>query len=84
MRCIVGVTVHADQKNRFHAWQSSILFSILFVLHLILSWSTFLSWVLLLVDLGTIGYLTMRAYRDGMLWILLYSSGADVIQSGYT
>lgn len=55
----------ANLTYRFHAWQSSILFSILFVLHLVLSWSRFLSWVLFLVDLGAIGYLTMRAYRDG-------------------
>lgn len=39
----------------------------MFVLHLVLSWSRFLSWVLFLADLGLIGYLTMRAYRDGKL-----------------
>lgn len=49
---------------RFHAWQSALLFSAMFVLHLILSWSSFLSWVLFVGDLGLIGYLTMRAYRD--------------------
>lgn len=50
---------------RFHAWQSSLLFSAMFVLHLIFSWSSFLSWVIFIADLGLIGYLTMRAYRDG-------------------
>jgi uncharacterized membrane protein len=51
--------------NRFHAWQSSLLFSAIFVLHLIFSWSKFLSWVIFVGDILLIGYLTMRAYRDG-------------------
>ena len=51
--------------NRFHAWQSSLLFSAIFVLHLIFSWSSILSWMLFVVDLGLIGFLTMHAYRDG-------------------
>lgn len=50
---------------RFHAWQSSLLFSAAFLLHLIFSFSTVLSWMLLIVDFGAIGFLTMRAYRDG-------------------
>ncbi|EON64883.1 hypothetical protein W97_04117 [Coniosporium apollinis CBS 100218] len=49
---------------RFHAWQSSLLFTFLFVMHIIFSWSSFLSWLLFVCDLGLIGYLTMRAYRD--------------------
>ncbi|KAI9050868.1 hypothetical protein LZ554_004986 [Drepanopeziza brunnea f. sp. 'monogermtubi'] len=56
-----------EQKSdyvRFHAWQSSLLFSALFVLHLIFSWSSFLSWLFFIGDLGLIGYLTSRAYRD--------------------
>ncbi|CAL3964154.1 unnamed protein product [Diplocarpon coronariae] len=56
-----------EQKSdyvRFHAWQSSLLFSTIFVLHLIFSWSSFLSWFIFVGDLGLIGYLTMRAYRD--------------------
>jgi hypothetical protein len=36
------------------------------VLHLIFSWSSFLSWVIFVGDLALIAYLTMRAYRDGM------------------
>jgi uncharacterized membrane protein len=55
----------AKWGSRFHAWQSALLFSAIFVVHLILSWSGFLSWVLFLADLGLICYLTMRAYRDG-------------------
>ncbi|KAE8452349.1 hypothetical protein EG329_001049 [Mollisiaceae sp. DMI_Dod_QoI] len=56
-----------EQKSdyvRFHAWQSALLFSAIFVLHLIFSWSTFMSWVIFVGDLGLIGYLTMRAYKD--------------------
>ncbi|KFY42395.1 hypothetical protein V494_02446 [Pseudogymnoascus sp. VKM F-4513 (FW-928)] len=49
---------------RFHAWQSALLFSAMFVVHLVFAWSSFLSWVLLLGDIGMIGYLTMRAYKD--------------------
>ncbi|CAG8950278.1 hypothetical protein HYFRA_00006770 [Hymenoscyphus fraxineus] len=49
---------------RFHAWQSSLLFSAIFVVHLIFSWSTLVSWILFAVDLLLIGYLTFRAYRD--------------------
>lgn len=50
---------------RFHAWQSALLFSFMFVIHIVFSWSTIMSWLLFLVDLAVIGYLTMRAYRDG-------------------
>jgi uncharacterized membrane protein len=50
---------------RFHAWQSALLFSAIFVLHLIFSWSTFLSWLMFVGDLGLIGLLTFHAYRDG-------------------
>lgn len=53
--------------DRFHAWQSALLFSAIFVVHLLFSWSSFMSWLLFLGDLGLIGYLTMRAYKDGMI-----------------
>ncbi|KAG9729347.1 hypothetical protein KCU73_g12141, partial [Aureobasidium melanogenum] len=49
---------------RFHAWQSSLVFATLFVLHLLLSWSRFLSWLLFVGDLGLIVLLVFRAYRD--------------------
>ncbi|KAF8535538.1 hypothetical protein BDD12DRAFT_854860 [Trichophaea hybrida] len=49
---------------RFHAWQSSLLFAFLVVAHLIFSFSTFLSYTLLVVDLVLIAYLSMKAYRD--------------------
>ncbi|EPE36677.1 UPF0132-containing protein [Glarea lozoyensis ATCC 20868] len=57
----------AERKSdyvRFHAWQSSLLFSAIFVLHLIFSWWSFISWVLFAGDIALIGYLTFRAYRD--------------------
>jgi len=56
-----------EQKSdyvRFHAWQSALLFTAIFILHLIFSWSSFISWTFFLCDIVLIGYLTMRAYRD--------------------
>ncbi|KAI5811617.1 hypothetical protein DFH27DRAFT_37633 [Peziza echinospora] len=55
---------HKSDYVRFHAWQSSLLFTALAILHFILSFSSFLSYTLLLCDLGLIGWLTVRAYRD--------------------
>ncbi|KAL2120941.1 hypothetical protein VTJ04DRAFT_4968 [Mycothermus thermophilus] len=49
---------------RFHAWQSSLLFTALFVVHLLFSWSTFLSWLFFLGDLVLIGWLVLNSYRD--------------------
>ena len=49
---------------RFHAWQSSLLFTAIFILHLIFSFSTVLSWMFFIGDLVLIGWLTMRAYQD--------------------
>jgi len=40
------------------------LFSAIFILHLILSWSKFLSWFLFAIDLLLIGFLALHAYRD--------------------
>ncbi|KAA8646144.1 hypothetical protein EYZ11_001551 [Aspergillus tanneri] len=55
---------HKSDYVRFHAWQSSMLFTAMFIIHLIFSWSSFLSWILLICDLVLIGLLSMRAYRD--------------------
>ncbi|RAK99780.1 uncharacterized protein BO80DRAFT_358431 [Aspergillus ibericus CBS 121593] len=55
---------HKSDYVRFHAWQSSMLFTVMFIFHLIFSWSSFLSWVLFICDLVMIGFLSMRAYRD--------------------
>lgn len=49
---------------RFHAWQSSLLFAFMFVIHIIFSWTSIISWLLFIVDIGLIGYLTFRAYKD--------------------
>ena len=35
------------------------------VIHLMFAWSSFLSWSLLILDIGLIGFLGMHAYRDG-------------------
>ncbi|ETI26023.1 hypothetical protein G647_02800 [Cladophialophora carrionii CBS 160.54] len=55
---------HKSDYVRFHAWQSSMLFAALFVLHLILAWSKILSWMLFAIDLLLIGFLSLHAYRD--------------------
>ncbi|RMD44810.1 hypothetical protein DV735_g265, partial [Chaetothyriales sp. CBS 134920] len=55
---------HNSDYVRFHAWQSSMLFSALLLLHLVLSWSRILSWLLFGIDLYLIVLLSMRAYRD--------------------
>ncbi len=55
---------HKSDYVRFHAWQSSMLFASIFVLHLILSWSRVLSWMLFAIDLALIGFLSLHAYRD--------------------
>ncbi|OOO10374.1 DASH complex, subunit Duo1 [Aspergillus oryzae] len=55
---------HKSDYVRFHAWQSSMLFTVMFILHLIFAWSSFFSWTLFLCDLAMIGFLSVRAYRD--------------------
>ena len=49
---------------RFHAWQSALVFAFLFVVHLIFSWSSILSWLIFVGDLCLIALLTFRAYVD--------------------
>ncbi|KAF8245311.1 hypothetical protein K440DRAFT_655674 [Wilcoxina mikolae CBS 423.85] len=58
------ITEHKSDFVRFHAWQSSLLFAFLVVVHLIISFSAFLSYTLLVVDLALIAYLSMKAYQD--------------------
>ncbi|KAJ5155509.1 hypothetical protein N7492_008312 [Penicillium capsulatum] len=58
------LTEHKSDYVRFHAWQSSMLFTVIFILHLIISFSAFLSWTLFAIDLLLIGFLSLRAYRD--------------------
>jgi len=49
---------------RFHAYQSSMVFSAVFLVHLIFSWSAVLSWIIFVLDLVLIGFLSLKAYRD--------------------
>ncbi|KAJ4993994.1 hypothetical protein SVAN01_00471 [Stagonosporopsis vannaccii] len=58
------VMEHQSDYVRFHAWQSSLLFAFIFVVHIIFSWSSFISWVMVVGDVGLIGWLTWRAYLD--------------------
>ncbi|KAI4608733.1 hypothetical protein J4E80_008938 [Alternaria sp. BMP 0032] len=58
------VLEHQSDYVRFHAWQSSLLFAFVFVVHIIFSWSSFISWVLFIGDVAGIGWLTWRAYLD--------------------
>lgn len=55
---------HRSDYVRFHAWQSSLLFAFIFVIHIIFSWSRFISWLLFACDIVLIAFLTVHAYRD--------------------
>ncbi|KAG0155108.1 hypothetical protein PDIDSM_681 [Penicillium digitatum] len=55
---------HKSDYVRFHAWQSSMLFATMFIIHLLFCWSSFLSWTLFIVDIALIGFLSMHAYQD--------------------
>lgn len=55
---------HKSDYVRFHAWQSSMLFTAILVLHIIFSASKVLSWMLFALDLILMGFLATRAYRD--------------------
>lgn len=66
-----GEVCGADGENRFHAWQSSLVFTAVFFVHLIFSWSSALSWILFVGDLALIAWLVFRAYKDGM-YLLCY------------
>ncbi|CAK7272332.1 hypothetical protein SEPCBS119000_005067 [Sporothrix epigloea] len=49
---------------RFHAWQGSLTFTVMILLHLIFSRVWFLSWVVFLCHLALMGWLAFNAYRD--------------------
>ncbi|CAK7262954.1 hypothetical protein SEPCBS57363_000321 [Sporothrix epigloea] len=49
---------------RFHAWQGSLTFTGMIVLHLIFHRVWFLSWVVFLCHLALMGWLAFNAYRD--------------------
>jgi uncharacterized membrane protein len=55
---------HQSDYVRFHAWQSSLLFGFVFVVHVIFSWSEFISWVMVVGDLGVVAWLVYRAWVD--------------------
>ncbi|ORY14338.1 hypothetical protein BCR34DRAFT_239017 [Clohesyomyces aquaticus] len=58
------VLEHRSDYVRFHAWQSSLLFAFVFVVHIIFSWSSIISWLLFVGDIALIGFLTWHAYKD--------------------
>ncbi|KAK6528924.1 hypothetical protein TWF694_004153 [Orbilia ellipsospora] len=55
---------HNSDYVRFHAWQSALLFTGMFFLHILFLWSTFFSWLLFFGDISLIVYLSIRAYSD--------------------
>ncbi|KAH4038781.1 hypothetical protein HBH98_061650 [Parastagonospora nodorum] len=60
------VMEHQSDYVRFHAWQSSLLFSFVFVIHVIFSWSSWISWVLFLE--GICGCGNVGEVRGAVLW----------------
>ncbi|KAI5360467.1 hypothetical protein Slin14017_G086420 [Septoria linicola] len=54
---------HKSDYVRFHAWQSALLFSALFLIHIIFSWTSIISWMLFVCDILIIGYLAYGAWR---------------------
>jgi uncharacterized membrane protein len=61
---------HRSDYVRFHAWQAAMLFSAIFVIHLVFSWSPVLSWIIFIGDMLLIAFLTLKAYKDGELTYL--------------
>ena len=55
---------HKSDYVRFHAWQSSLVFSALFLVHIIFSWTAVMSYILLVGDLLLIAYLVVGAWRN--------------------
>jgi len=55
---------HKSDYVRFHAWQSSMLFSTIFIIHLLFAWSSFISWLMFVGDIALIAFLSLHAYRD--------------------
>lgn len=56
---------HKSDYVRFHAWQSALLFGFMFFVHVIFSWSRWLSWILFVGDLGMMGLLAYGAWKEG-------------------
>ena len=72
--CLGAPWADGEDVKRFHAWQSSLLFSAIFVLHLVFSWLAVLSWILFALDIVLIAFLTLRAYKDGVIPPRAYKS----------
>jgi uncharacterized membrane protein len=56
-----------EQKSdyvRFHAWQSALVFTAALLLHIIFSWTSIVSYMLLVGDLVLIAYLAWGAYSN--------------------
>ncbi|ORY01564.1 hypothetical protein K493DRAFT_334939 [Basidiobolus meristosporus CBS 931.73] len=67
--CFSGVfLLITEQKNdyvRFHAWQSCLAFTPLFVLQFVLAFiSTTLWWMLMILEIGLAGFMGYKAYMD--------------------
>ncbi|TPX47468.1 hypothetical protein SeLEV6574_g02645 [Synchytrium endobioticum] len=68
--CISGIMLLIlETKNdyvRFHAWQSTIVFAFMLVMHFFWMFiSTVISWMLFVCDVALIGWLSYRAYVNG-------------------
>lgn len=55
---------HKSDYVRFHAWQSALVFSALFLVHVIFSWTAVMSYIILVFDLLLIAYLVLGAWRN--------------------
>jgi uncharacterized membrane protein len=55
---------HKSDYVRYHAWQSALLFSAIVLLHIIFSWSSVVTYMLLVCDFSLVVYLTYGAYRN--------------------
>ncbi|KXL47406.1 MAG: hypothetical protein FE78DRAFT_144135 [Acidomyces sp. 'richmondensis'] len=55
---------HKSDYVRFHAWQSALVFSALFMVHIIFSWTAVISYMLLTCDILLILYLAYGAWKN--------------------
>lgn len=54
------------------------------IVHLVFSWSSILSWLIFVVNLGLIAFLTLQAYRDGKTPVNLYGPSTDILGAADT
>ncbi|TPX19604.1 hypothetical protein DIZ76_017396 [Coccidioides immitis] len=55
---------HKSDYVRFHAWQSGMLFTTIFIIHMLFAWTSIISWLLFIADICLIAFLAAHAYRD--------------------